>query len=220
MPSLRKDGDFAVLTLHPEGKFNPTTYAKVMELLAEVEADQDAKALVITGQGKNFSQGYDLPFFQSTSLDDFPPFVDATMPLIKQLLQFPIPTVSAINGHAFGFGAMIGMASDYRVQREGVGFFCLPEIDINLDLRPSMNALVTSKLSGAVVRDMLFTAGRFTAEMSLARGVVDATADEASLLETAKALTVPMHGKNRKILSKIKHDVNQHIIREIDAALA
>ena len=37
-------------------------------------------------------------------------------------LQLPIPTVAAINGHAFGAGMMFAVAHDYRLQREDRGF--------------------------------------------------------------------------------------------------
>ena len=45
----------------------------------------------------------------------FSEFVTATMDLAARLMAFPVPVVSVVNGHAFGLGAMLVLASDYAV---------------------------------------------------------------------------------------------------------
>ena len=57
MPSIRREEDYLIITLHHEGKFQPEAYDKFKALLDQAEADETAKALIIEGQGKNFSQG-------------------------------------------------------------------------------------------------------------------------------------------------------------------
>ena len=120
--------------------------------------------------------------------------------------------VSAVNGHAFGLGAMITLASDYAVMREDKGFFCLPEIDIQMNLIPSMNALVTHKLSGCVLRDSLLTGKRIGGVEANERGIVDKSASEDQLLNIAKELAIPMMGKNRVVLEQLKLGINESIL--------
>lgn len=220
MPSIRREDDYLIITLHDEGKFQPESYEKFKALLDQAEADESAKALIIEGQGKNFSQGYDLAWFKANDPNGFDAFAALSMLVVKQLLSFPMPTVAAVNGHAFGFGAFMVLASDYAVQRLGVGFFCLPEVNIGLPFSPSMNELARTKLpSRQVIRDAMFTGKRYPAEVSAASGIVDAAVEGDELISTAKALAEPAVGRERQNLSRIKATVNKEIIAEIDRAL-
>jgi enoyl-CoA hydratase/carnithine racemase len=61
---------------------------------------------------------------------------------LGRLLCFPVPTIAAINGHAFAGGFMLAFAHDYRIMRTDRGFLCLPEIDLGMGLLPGMNAII------------------------------------------------------------------------------
>ncbi|MCG2942458.1 enoyl-CoA hydratase/isomerase family protein, partial [Escherichia coli] len=65
--------------------------------------------------------------------------------LFSRVLTFSLPTAAAVNGHAFGGGAMLAMAHDYRVMRDDRGYFCFPEVDINIPFTPGMAALIQAK---------------------------------------------------------------------------
>ncbi len=154
----------ALLTLAEEGKFNPESLAAFDAALDRTIDDESVTLLLITGRDKNFSQGLDLDYLGSAEPEEAIAFVKACMHMIARLLQFPVPVVSAINGHAFGLGFMIAIASDYSVMRADKGFMCLPEIDLGMTLESGMNALVTGKLQGRLLRDALLTGKRFGGE--------------------------------------------------------
>lgn len=52
--------------------------------------------------------------------------------IMERLLLAPIPTVAAINGHAFAAGAFLALACDYRIMREDRGWICISEVDAGL----------------------------------------------------------------------------------------
>ena len=60
--------------------------------------------------------------------------------LLARLLEIGVPTVAAIQGHAFAAGAMLALAHDERVMRADRGWSCLPEVDINIPFTPGMSA--------------------------------------------------------------------------------
>lgn len=47
----------------------------------------------------------------------------------RRLLTFPIPTIAAINGHAFAAAFAVAMGHDYRVMNGNRGFLCMNEIE-------------------------------------------------------------------------------------------
>ena len=58
------------------------------------------------------------------------------------MLIFPVPTIAALNGHAFAAGMMLALAHDYRVMRDDRGFLCLPEVDLHMPFAPGMNSII------------------------------------------------------------------------------
>lgn len=208
----------ALLTLPAEGKFNADTLAAVNRALDDVLADDAATALVITGRDKHFSQGLDLEYLGRVEPDVAMDFVNDCMGMVGRLLQFPLPTVAAINGHAFGLGFMVAVACDYRVMRSDRGFMCLPEVDLGMTLIPSMNALVTAKVQGRLLRDLLLAGRRLGGNEAAERGLVDHSCPLEELLTAASALPEPMLGKPRATLAGLKADLHRPILAIIEAA--
>ncbi|MCK7471843.1 MAG: hypothetical protein MZU95_14475 [Desulfomicrobium escambiense] len=50
--------------------------------------------------------------------------------------------IAAINGHAFGDGAILVCTCDFRFMRSDRGYFCFPEVDINIPFLPGMLAMM------------------------------------------------------------------------------
>src|SRR5204863_9476559 len=101
-------------------------------------------------------------------------FVGDVQRMLGRFLVLPVPTVAAINGHAFAAGGMMALAHDFRVMRADRGFFCLPEVDINVPLAPGMTALIQAKLSARVVVETVLTGVRLGGPQAVERGIVDA----------------------------------------------
>lgn len=120
------------------------------------------------------------------------------------MLALPVPTIAAVNGHAFGGGAMLAMAHDFRVMREDRGYFCFPEADIDLPFTPGMAALVQAKVTPAAAIASMTTGSRFGGPQAAALGLVDATAALEDLRTAAVERVAPLAGKDRGTLGAIK----------------
>lgn len=204
--------NYAFVTMYREGKFNPDLLNSFNEALDKSLSQNEIQTIIITGEDKNFSQGLDLESIAKMEGKVAAEFVNQCMQTVGRLLTFPIPVVAAVNGHAFGLGAMIVLASDYAVMREDKGFFCLPEIDIQMNLIASMNALVTHKLTGKVLRDVLLTGKRVGGVEAEQFQIVDSCSSENELLNVAKVLPLAMMGKNRRVLSQLKEGINASVL--------
>jgi Delta3-Delta2-enoyl-CoA isomerase len=195
--------------------FDAGFVAALDDALATVEADSSATALVTTGGGKHYSNGYDLGFLGGLPPDGLGPFIDASSRTLGTLLGYPLPTVAALNGHAFGIGALLALAHDQRVQNAERGWFCLPEVDLGMRFNRFQLAVVVGKLSTATANEAVLSGHRYDGAAALAAGIVDATATPDALVTTALELVGPRTGKERSAAQMLKQDLNATILEQL-----
>lgn len=200
--TVERDGSIAVLTLgDDENRFSPEWLDTVNSHLTDIENNADA--LVTVGTGKFYSNGLDLDWLSAnSSRGDW--YIEAVQGLLARLLTFARPTVAAVNGHAFGAGAMLAIAHDYRVMRSDRGYYCFPEVDIKIPFTKGMAALVQAKLSPQTAVTAMTTGHRFTGPDAHAAGLVDDTAPGEELVSAAVSRLQPLLGKDRGTLGAIK----------------
>jgi enoyl-CoA hydratase/carnithine racemase len=160
--------------------------------------------VVLTGSGKFFCYGLDVDWLGSASPDEAGQMFRDLHGVLARLLRFPGPTVAAINGHAFGAGAILAAAADYRVQRVDRGYFCFPEVDLGLSMSDEFDAVLKVKLPAGSVLDGLLTGRRYGGEAAQAAGFVDAVASEDALLGTAVGCVRDLVGKAPATVAAIK----------------
>lgn len=184
-----------------ENRFSLDWLSAVEAALDEVEARP--APLVTIGDGKQYSSGLDLDWV-GQNMDQFVPYAARVERVLARVLTLGVPTVAAINGHAFAAGAMLALAHDWRVMRADRGFFCLPEVDIQIPFTPGMSALIQAKLSPRAANDAMTTGRRYGGDEAAAAGIVDATASEDEVLSSALAILAPLAGKHPATLAAIK----------------
>lgn len=201
---LQQDNGVAIVRWQDgENRFNTASVARWHALLDELEAVDGPLAVVITGEGKFFSNGLDLEGFAADPAAAGA-VVSEVHRLLGRLLLFPAYTVAALNGHTFAAGAMVSCCVDARVMRGDRGFWCLPEVDLGLPLTPGMFAAVTARLSVACAAEAMNTGRRYTADEAHRAGIVEHVADEADVLSLAIELAAGMAGKNRSVIAEHK----------------
>ena len=116
---VERVGEVTVLRmLTGENRFNPDTLGAIEAALDELERSEQPGALVITGEGKFFSNGLDLEWMGSAPPGGAEDVLRRVHALFARLLVFPTATVAAVNGHAFAAGAMLALAcSSFRRRR-------------------------------------------------------------------------------------------------------
>ncbi|WP_072690827.1 enoyl-CoA hydratase-related protein [Rhodococcus marinonascens] len=201
--TLTSRDKIAVLDLgDDENRFSPDWLDTVGGLLDDAQ-EQGSSALVTTATGKFYSNGLDLDWLMANG-DRADWYVGKVQALFSRILTFPMPTVAAVNGHAFGAGAMFGVAHDYRVMRSDRGFYCFPEVDIHIPFTPGMAALIQAKLTAQTAITAMTTGHRYGGAEAHTSGLVDATAPEGEVLDSAVDLITPLAGKDPGTLGAIK----------------
>ena len=220
MPYLERDGDVFVLYLGNEGqpdgdnRFHPDWIDQVHAKLDEVESHEGPAALVTTSAGKFFSNGLDTEWLFG-NFDKINWYLDRVHTVFSRILTLPMVTVAAVNGHAFGAGAMLATSHDFRVMRSDRGFYCLPEVKLNMPFTIGMSALMTHRLGTQAALGAMVTGNRFGAAEALAAGIVDATAEEDALLTSAVQRAAEVTGNHGKNLGGIKTAVHAELVKAL-----
>jgi Delta3-Delta2-enoyl-CoA isomerase len=204
MPSLSRDGDVCLLNLgDDENRFSPDWVTSTRALLQEVAAMPAPAALITVADGKFWSNGLDLDWLGG-NLDQAASYIGEVQGLFADVLTMPVPTVAAIQGHCFAAGAMLALAHDWRTMRADRGFFCLPEVDIQIPFTPGMDALIRAKLPIATAIDAMTTGRRYGGADAAAAGIVTSAVDEGQVLAAALEIAVPLATKAGATLGTIK----------------
>lgn len=208
-----------VLTIGPPpNEFHPAFLDAFEASLDSVEADRSATGLVTVGEGKHFSNGFDIAYLGGLSPEDVGPFVERSCRLLARLLVFPLPTAAAINGHAFGIGAMLALAHDQRVMNAERGWLCFPEIDMGLRLHPFMQDLVVVRVGMAAAADAIVGGGRYDGAAATAAGFVHQAVPAPAVRAEAVAAVAARAGRSREVTTAIKSDLFGPVVARLSPA--
>lgn len=217
MPYLDRDGDVFVLYLGSrdetdnENRFAPEWIDAVHAALDEVEAHEGPAALVTTATGKYFTNGLDTTWIFA-NVDRLPGYLDRVHTIYTRLLSFPMATVAAVQGHAFGAGAMLATAHDFRVMRADRGFYCLPEATLNMPFTVGMSALLSTRLPRQTAVEAMTTGRRYDGADALAAGIVDESVDGEGVLGAAVARASALTATRGDNLAGIKRGIHHEVL--------
>ena len=114
---------------------------------------------------------------------------------LGRLLTLPVSTVAAVNGHAFGAGALLALVTDFAVMRADRGFFCMPEIDIKFPLHPGMVAILQARLPLRTAHEVIMTGKRFGGPEAALRHIVHEAVAEDRVVPRAVELAAALASK-------------------------
>jgi 2-(1,2-epoxy-1,2-dihydrophenyl)acetyl-CoA isomerase len=188
---LDRDGPVRVLSLARPERYNAVTLEMHRELagaLREIARDPEARALVVTGEGKAFCAGQDLGEFgnapEGFRIDEH---VRATFNrLALGLTQLDMPVIAAVNGVAAGAGASIALACDLRIAGDSTTFM---QAFVKIGLIPDTGSTwFLPRLVGiSNALEMTFSGEPVDAQRALELGLVNAVVADDELLAAAIA---------------------------------
>lgn len=167
--TVRRDGDIAVVTLDnpPVNAISEAVRKALFEMVGQLDADPDVRAVVLICAGRTFLAGADVREFGKPPVEPHLPDV------VDRLEAADTPWIAAIHGAALGGGFEIAMGCRFRIAVDSarVG---LPEV--TLGVIPGASGTVrTPRLAGVEVAVDLVTSGKpMPAAKALDAGLLDA----------------------------------------------
>ncbi len=133
---IERHESVAVISFNRPERLNawsPDIGAGLLERLAEAEADESVKGVILTGQGRAFSAGADLKNPKTHSVESMEQHLanHRGMHIFDRLQQYPKPIISAVNGYAVGIGCLVPLCCDFILAGEQA-IFCLPQVSLGI----------------------------------------------------------------------------------------
>lgn len=212
----REEG-LAIVTL-ARGKVNALNETLVEELracLEELAADEQCRAIVITGRGKFFSFGFDIPEFLSYSPKDFTRYLTKFSDLYTYLFLHLKPVVAALNGHTVAGACMLATACDHRVMVDGKAKISLNEITFGASVFAGAVEMLKACVGHRNAETILCTGSMYSADEALGLGLIDKETSEECLMEEAKRVARDLGRRDQRPFSSIKRLLRKPIAEEI-----
>ncbi len=204
---VAKESGIATVTMS-RGKVNAINEAFVDELGAvfnELAADAETKAVILTGDGKFFSFGFDIPEFLNYSKNDFTRYLKKFCAVYTQMFLFPKPVIGAINGHATAGGCILALTCDFRIMVTGKAKIALNELNIGASIFAGCVGMLQSAVGMRNAEKVLLTGTMYTAEEAQRIGLVDSVTSEETLMAEAKKIAVEFSQKNPDAFKTLKN---------------
>lgn len=202
------------------GKVNALNDRVVEELASsfrQLAEDPAVRASILTGTGKFFSFGFDIPEFLAYSREAFTTYLDAFAGFYRELFAHPKPVVAAINGHAVAGGCMIATACDARIMAGGKAKIGLNEIGFGSSVFAGSAAMLAHWVGQRHAQQILYAGTLLTAEQALAIGLVDGVATEDALLDAARQVAVRHAEKDPAAFRSVKGLLRRPVLDDMAA---
>ena len=226
-----QSGGVVTLTLNKPDKMNAMGPEMVSEMMSvfDLLPGMEARALLITGEGRGFSSGADLSGRSLGGGSSKPG--DASRrslqtsfnPLMLALAGLDIPVVTAVNGAAAGIGCTLALSGDLIVAGKSAYFL---QAFVNIGLVPDGGStwLLSRAIGRARATRMMMLGEKIGAEQAEDWGLIYKAVDDDALLAEAKALaqklangpTVAYATMKRNIATALDGDLTQVLLAEAE----
>ena len=166
---------------------------ELCELWTRLAAEPgETRCVVLTGSGERaFCAGADLKERDGMAQADWQTQHELFERGFMALMEFPLPVIAALNGHAFGGGLEIALCCDF-IYASSAARFALPEV--RLGIMPGGGG--TQNLARAAgerrAKELILSGRQFTAAEGVDWGIFNRACESGSALnealETAKAI--------------------------------
>lgn len=224
-PSLlvEKRGAVHVVSINRPEAFNAvdeSVHHAFATIWRTLSADDDVRAVVTTGVGKAFSAGGDMVMFGRLIADPVARQFQITeaRTVFREVIDFPKPLVSAVNGPAVGLGCSIALLSDFLVMGES-SYLADPHVTVGLVAGDGGAAMLPLLIGMMKAKEYVLLGDRITAPIAEKLNLVTKVVDDGSVLDEALALGERLAALPPQALRASKVALNMHLSRAAHGVL-
>lgn len=217
-----RNGAVVTLTLNRPARLNALDSAMheaLASALAAIEADESARAVLLTGAGRGFCAGADLAEHQDRPARDLGAAIDLHYnPLARRMRALPKPIVAAVNGIAAGAGMNLALAADIVVACEAASF---TQAFIRIGLMPDAGGthFLPRAVGDARARGLAMLGDTITAREAADWGLIWQCLPDEGFPDAALALATALAAKPTRALAAMKRAFAVSSANALDAQL-
>lgn len=207
--------DGATVATVDDGKVNALSFEIMAGLRSAVAAaSEQGRPLVITGRDGCLSAGFDLAVVNSGDQDSIVALFTEGAGLYKAIVSAPIPVIVSCTGHALAGGALLLLAADYRIGRNGAYRLGLNEVRIGLALPSFAVTLATHRLERRFLTPAAMFAEVVPPDRAVAMGYLDESVDDP--LRRACALAQELTALSTEAFAVTKRRIRRALQQELE----
>ncbi len=217
----------ATITLNRPDRLNACSIDMADEIFMALDFLEDARALIITGEGRAFCAGADLQAKSDSPVTGGNGYFAALNknynPLMLKLSKMDMPVITSVNGPAAGVGCSLALASDFAIAGKSAYFL---QAFVNIGLVPDGGAswMLTRLIGKARATEMMMLGEKIPGEKAAEWGLVYKCVEDDALLSEAKALarrladgpTVALGIMRQNIAAALDSDYASALMREAE----
>ncbi len=213
---LTLQDDVHVLTLTngmEENRFTEDIIHEYFTVLDRLEAFDGNTALLVTSSDpKYWCNGINLNWFLTQPQSYYFQFADLLDRFYLRFALLNMPTVACLTGHTYAGGAILAATFDFRFMMEDRGFFCYPEVDIQIPFTPIMHQVLELLPDRFATAELLLTGKRIGGKEAKEKKVVVDACPADVLLQRSLELAGLLAKKDRKTYASIKHGMRRALV--------
>lgn len=214
---VSKTDGIATVTL-TRGKVNALNEPMVEQIkhtFEDLEKDAEIRAVILTGQGKFFSFGFDIPEFLSYAKEEFVRYLIKFVDLYSYLFLFPKPVIAALNGHTIAGGCMLATVCDQRVMVSEKAKIGLNEITFGAPVFTGIVETLKFCVGSKNAETILYTGYLYSPQEAIEMGLINRVVSSENLIKEAEKIAMEFGHKSAAAFKTIKNLLRQPIFQEI-----
>lgn len=226
---VERDGPLLTITLNRPERLNAMPPAMADELGQAFYDLDDARAVLITGEGKGFCSGADLAARGEASAlggkgGSHEALSNHYNPAVSHLIRASVPVICAVNGPAAGVGCSLALAADFTIAARSAYFL---QAFVNIGLVPDGGStwLLNRAIGRARATRMMMLGEKISGEQAEEWGLIYKCVDDAALMDEARALatklangpTIAYAQMKRNIATALDNNLQMVLLAEAEA---
>jgi 2-(1,2-epoxy-1,2-dihydrophenyl)acetyl-CoA isomerase len=226
---VETDGPLITITLNRPERLNAMPPQMANEIGQVFYDLGDARAVLITGEGKGFCSGADLAARGDDNAltgkgGSHEALSNHYNPAISQIMRAEVPVICAVNGPAAGVGCSLALAADFTIAGERAYFL---QAFVNIGLVPDGGStwLLARAIGRARATRMMMLGEKISAAQAEEWGLIYKTVPDADLMDVARSLaaklangpTLAYAAMKRNIAAALDGNLQQVLLAEAEA---